>query len=229
MNDERHGDRQQVAVVGAGGRIGRAITAELLTRDIDIHAVVRDPSRHDLSPHPRLHVVRGDAQRPDELAKLLRNVDGLALAVTPFTAPPASFHGFDLDYYATIVTGIDGGWHRLHRRLVAVGLTATLSLDSGHAYRDDPALFPPELRPFAEAHARQHAALTTTTLDWAILAPPAGFGAEDRETAYQLAVEPLSRSEATAKLSYAVYARAVANELLRPTVHATRVAVLPTD
>lgn len=221
---------RRVAVFGAAGRVGRAVTAALLQRNLHVDAVLRDPSRHDLPGHPNLHVIRGDAQRPQELAASLRTVDAIVLSVTPFTAPPPSFDGFDLDYYADIVAGIDANWRSPRRRLVAVGLTATLRLDTGGAVMDDPALFPPELRPFAEAHARQLPALAGTTLDWAILAPPAGFGVGHESQVgpdYRLAADPLTRQQVTAQLTYAQYAQAVVAELVQPTIHAARVAVIP--
>lgn len=238
----------RVAVFGAAGRAGRAITAALLEQGLHVDAVLREPSRHDLPTHARLRVLRGDAQRPDELAESLRGTDAVVLAVTPFTAPPSSFDGFDLDYYAGIVRGVDAVWQRPRRRLVAVGLTATLRLDSGQPVMADPTLFPPGLTPFAEAHARQLPALAGTTLDWAILAPPAGFGAAAEPAGsgaatepagsgtvpepaagpgYRLVPEPLTREQATARLTHARYARAVAAEVVHPTVHAARVAVVP--
>ncbi|MEH1165281.1 NAD(P)H-binding protein [Micromonospora sp. CPCC 205539] len=217
---------QQVAVLGAGGRVGRAVTAALLERGLHVNAVIRQPARHDLPRHPSLRVAQGDAQRPEELAATLRTVDALVLAVTPFSAPPPSFDGFDLDYYAAIVAGVDANWHAPRRRLVAVGLTATLRLESGDVVMDEPDLFPPELRPFAQAHARQLTALADTTLDWAILAPPAGFGTPQGQ-GYRLLAEPLTRQQATAPLTHGQYAEAVASEVVHPTVHHTRVAVLP--
>jgi len=217
---------QRVAVLGAAGRVGRALTSALLQRGAHVDAVLRDPGRRALPPHARLRVIQGDARHAGELAAHLRAVDALALSVTPFTAPPASFDGFDLDYYASIVAGIDAHWRGSHRRLVAVGLTATLRLDTGGTVMDDQTLFPAELRPFAEAHARQLPALAGTTLDWALLTPPAGLGAADAE-GYQLVAEPLTQPQATAQLTHALYARAFAAELLQPTVHAARVAVLP--
>ncbi|MEU4335826.1 NAD(P)H-binding protein [Micromonospora lupini] len=220
---------RRVAVLGAGGRVGRAVTAALLPHGLHVEAVLRQPDRHDLPPHPRLRVVPGDAQRPAELASTLRAVDALVLAVTPFSAPPPSFDDFDLDYFAAIVAGIDATWRAPRRRLVAVGLAATLTLDSGTVFMDDPTLFPPALTPFAQAHARHLPALAATTLDWAVLTPPAGFGAPDGSPAgqgYRLVAEPLTREQATTTLTYDQYARAVADELVRPSVHAARVAVL---
>ncbi|GLI00868.1 NAD(P)-dependent oxidoreductase [Phytohabitans aurantiacus] len=223
---------RRVAVFGAAGRTGRAVTATLLQQNLHVDAVLREPSRHDPPHHPNLRVIRGDAQRPEELAADLRAVDAIVLSVTPFTAPPSSFDGFDLDYYAKIVAGVDANWHGPRRRLVAVGLTATLRLDSGKTVMDDPALFPPELMPFAEAHARQLSALAGTSLDWTILAPPAGFGARQEPEVgqgYRLVTEPLTRQQATAQLTHAQYAQAVAAELVHPTVHAARAAVIPSE
>ncbi|MFC0506551.1 NAD(P)-dependent oxidoreductase [Micromonospora costi] len=219
-----------VAVLGAGGRVGRAVTAALLRQDHSVTAVLRDPDRHELPPHPRLRVVKGDAQQPERLSPILGSVGAVVLAVTPFTAPPPSFDGFDLDYYARIVTALDGAWTGPHRRLVAVGLTATLRLATGDAVMDDPDLFPARLRPFAEAHARQLSAVRATTLDWAILTPTADFGSHPGLAArqrYRLVREPLDRRQATARLSHATYARAVVAETGAPTVRAQRVAVVP--
>lgn len=164
------------------------------------------------------------------MASILRTVDSVVLAVTPFTAPPESFDDFDVDYYAKIIAGIEAHWHRPRRRLIAVGLTAALRLDSGGLVMDDPTLFPPRLRPFAEAHARGFSALrNATTLDWAVLTPPAGFGTGQEPAAehdYQLILEPVTRRQATAELTHARYARAVVAELTNPTVHQTRVGVI---
>ncbi|MFC6014720.1 NAD(P)-dependent oxidoreductase [Plantactinospora solaniradicis] len=222
--------RQRVAVLGAAGRVGRAVTAALLHQDRQVAAVLRDPARHELPPHPELRNVRGDAQHPEQLASVLRTVEAVVLAVTPFTAPPESFDNFDLDYYAKIVTAIDASWDGPHRRLIAVGLTAALRLDSGNLVMDDPTLFPARLKPFAEAHVRELSALRTTTLDWAILTPPAGFGIQQEPATgqeYQLTTEPVTREQATAQLSHARYAEAVAAELMNPTVRGARVAVVP--
>jgi putative NADH-flavin reductase len=230
MPDTSDNTRHHVAVLGAAGRVGRAVTTALLSDEHSVTAVLRDPTCYELPLDPRLRIVQGDARHLRQLTPILRTVDSVVLAVTPFTAPPESFDGFDLNYYAKIVTEMDSNWHHPRRRLVAVGLTATLMLDSGDNVMDDPALFPPRLRPFAEAHSRELSALNTTSLGWAILTPPAGFGTQQEpeiEQGYQLIAEPVTRRQATAQLSHALYAQAVIAELINPTVHNKRVAVIP--
>lgn len=230
MPDTSDNARHHVAVLGAAGRVGRAVTTALLSDEHSVTAVLRDPTCHEPPLDPRLRIVQGDARHLRQLTPILRTVDSVVLAVTPFTAPPESFDGFDLNYYAKIVIEMDSNWHHRRRRLVAVGLTATLKLDSGDNVMDDSALFPPRLRPFAEAHSRALPALNTTSLGWAILTPPAGFGtqqAPEIEQGYQLIAEPVTRRQATAQLSHALYAQAVIAELINPTVHNKRVAVIP--
>jgi len=230
MPDTSGNTRHHVAVLGAAGRVGRVVTTALLDDEHSVTAVLRDPTCHELPLDPRLRIVQGDARHLRQLTPVLRTVDSVVLAVTPFTAPPESFDGFDLDYYAKIVTELDSNWHHPRRRLVAVGLTATLMLDSGDNIMDDPALFPPRLRPFAEAHSRELSTLNTTSLDWVILTPPAGFGTQQEpefDQGYQLIAEPVTQRQATAQLSHALYAQAVIAELVKPTVHNKRVAVIP--
>ncbi|WP_039828001.1 NAD(P)-dependent oxidoreductase [Nocardia testacea] len=220
--------RRHIAVFGAAGRVGRAVAAALLRDGHEVSGVVREPGRcRDLPAD--LSVFAGDARYPAESAALLRGVDAVVLAVTPFTAPPDSFDGFDIDYYAHIVAGIERHWDRERRRLVAVGLAATLELDSGGHLCDDADLFPPRLRPFAEAHLRQLTALRAlTTLDWAVLTPPAGLGAgADTAGEYRLLTGPVSVRQATTELTHARYARAVADQIGEPTVHSARAAVVP--
>ncbi|MFE9580541.1 NAD(P)-dependent oxidoreductase [Nocardia sp. NPDC006044] len=229
MSGNARNTAQHVAIFGAGGRVGRAATAALLQRSIQVTAVLRDPARQQLPSHPNLRVAQGDAEDPSSSGALLETVDAVVLTVTPFTAPPDTFDGFDLDYYAKIVIGIDESWRRQRRRLVAVGLTASLLLDSGELIRDDPSLFPAELAPFATAHVRELAALRTTkNLDWAILTPPAGFGTESAGgLEYRLIAEPVTRFEATSQLSHSTYAQALTDEITNPTTHESRVLVAP--
>lgn len=229
MSDTLDRTRQRIAVLGAGGRIGSAVTTALLRAGRQVTAVVRDPTRHTAPDHPRLHVTQGDARHVDSLAAALADAGAVVLAVTPYSTPPESFTGFDLDYYAMIATGIDKHWQRPVRRFVAVGLTATLRLDTDDLVMDDPQLFPPRLRPFAESRVRELVALRGSALDWAILTPPAGYPAE-RPTAgqgYRLVTEPVTRAQAMATLSLSTYADAVADETITPTVHAARVLVVP--
>lgn len=213
-------------VLGAGGRVGSAVMTALLRRGHDVTAVVRDPSRHAFPNDPRLRVRQGDAQRPDLLSGTLHGASGVVLAVTPFTAPPQTFDGFDRDYYSAIISGIGRAF--AGGRLVCVGLTATTELDDGSCFLDHADLFPPFLAPFADAHLRATAALRRTALDWATLIPPAGLGTsppggQQTSPGYRLCREPVKLADASSALDHGTFAGAIADEITSPGVHQERV------
>lgn len=221
-------DRPGLVVLGAGGRVGSAVVTALLRRGRDVTAVVRDPSRHAFPDDARLRVRQSDAQRPGPLSEALHEASGVVVAVTPFTAPPQDFDGFDRDYYAAIISGI--GRALPAGRVVCTGLTATAELDDGSRYLDHADLFPPFLAPFADAHLRATAALRQTTLDWATLIPPAGFGTSSAGgprtvPSYRFCREPVTLADATSALDHATFAEAVADELASPALHRERVLV----
>jgi putative NADH-flavin reductase len=221
-------DRLPVVVLGAGGRVGSAVVNALLRRGYPVTAVIRDPSRHAFPDDAGLRVQQGDAQRPGPLSEALREASGVVLAVTPFTAPPQTFDGFDRDYYAAIISELDrtmsGG------RLVCTGLTATTELDDGTRFLNHADLFPPFLAPFADAHLRATAALRHTTLDWATLIPPAGLrtlspGSQHTAHGYRLCREPVTLADATSALDHPTFAEAIADEIASPLVHRQRAFV----
>lgn len=225
-------DRLPVVVLGAGGRVGSAVVNALLHRGHPVTAVVRDPSRHAFPDDAGLRVRQGDAQRPALLSEILRDAGGVVLAVTPFTAPPQDFDGFDRDYYAAIITGL--GRAMPGGRLVCVGLTATAELDDGTRFLDHAGLFPPFLAPFADAHLRATAALRQTALDWATLIPPAGLGtpppgSHHAAPGYRLCREPVALADATSALDHPAFAEAVAGEIASPAVHRQRALVAYDD
>lgn len=219
-------ERPGFVVLGAGGRVGSAVVTALLRRGHDVTAVVRDPSRHAFPDDARLRVRQGDARRPGLLSGTLHGASGVVLAVTPFTAPPQTFDGFDHDYYAAIISGIGRAF--AGGRLVCVGLTATARLDDGSRFLDHTDLFPPFLAPFADAHLRATAALHRTALDWATLIPPAGLGTsppggQQALPGYRFCREPVALTDAKSVLDHRTFAEAVADEIASPVVHQERV------
>ncbi|RBQ06560.1 NAD(P)H-binding protein [Micromonospora sp. WMMC264] len=212
-----------IAVFGAGGRAGRAVTAEAHRRGHRVTAVVRDPARHpDLTS-----AVRGDVTDPETVTSIGYGHDAVVHAVSPASGPDAlAAAGLDPEFF---VRAADALLHGLARadvpRLVAIGLFATLIDAHGRPLYDDPAVLPAELRPFALSHAagldRLRAA--DTTVDWLVLTPPAALDVAGTRTGrYRLGGE---RAPASAPLSYADLAVAVVDEIESPRHHRTRVSV----
>lgn len=220
----------RVAVLGAGGRAGGAVTRRLLAENHSVTALVLSGARHPWLTGSGVTVVEGDATDPADVARTLVDADAVVNAVTPFSAPPASFDGFDETFYERVLGAILAGVRSPGARIVTVGLFANLQLPDGRAVSDDPGTFPEFLAPFARAHAREHAILSRAdpSPDWLIVIPPAGLSPDAAgESAYTLADSVASPEVLGASLSYETLAAAVVDEIVRPTVRRRQVLVLP--
>lgn len=207
--------QQRITVLGAGGRAGSAITRRVLGEGHRVTALVRSGARHPWLEGSGVTVVEGDATDPADVARAVTDADAVINAVTPFSAPPASFDGFDESFYERVIGAILAGIRSGAVRIVTVGLSADLRLPDGRVVADDPEPFPPALLPFARAHARERLALEAASPmpDWLIVVPPAGLSAEVQSVGYVLA-EPVFSDAA---LSYGSLAAAVVDEAVRPT------------
>lgn len=221
----------RIVVAGAGGRGGRAVVAEAVRRELQVTALVRDPARAGDLAGETVEVISGDAIQlaPDHLG-LKEAPAGWVNAISPFSAPPQTFDGFDTSFYCKIARSTlaalrtTGG-----ERLVVVGLFATLHGAQGRVL-DDAALFPPALKPFAQAHAEGVRTLQNegAEADWLVLAPPPLLDLGAPVTGrYRLGSDRLDPELAGGALSYADLAVAVLDEIERPTRHREQVAVYP--
>ncbi|MFD0579637.1 NAD(P)-dependent oxidoreductase [Dactylosporangium darangshiense] len=191
----------RIAVFGAGGRAGRAITAEAVLRGHEVSALVRRvPAHADLSS-PAVTVARADVTDPDEVARAVEGCAAVVSAVTPASSPE-ELARMDPDpgYFGRAAAALLAA---RPPRLVVIGLFATLERPGGGLVLDDPASFPPPLRPFALSHLAGVRRLQAAGagVDWAVLTPTA------------------------AQLSYPDLAAAVLEEIERPAVHRAVAAV----
>ncbi len=194
---QRYGAGVTISVLGAGGRAGRAISAAAVSPGHDVSAVVRDIHRHPGLSADRISLVTGDARDPGSVAQAGTGSTAIVSAVTPFTAPPASFDGFDIGYYERVATALAEGaaWAGVGR-LVIIGLFATLRTPDGGLVLNDPALFPEALRPFARAHLQGVERLRAlgSPVDLLILAPPPGLSTDVEPTGrYRLGTGTVER------------------------------------
>jgi putative NADH-flavin reductase len=90
---------------------------------------------------------------------------------------------------------------------------------------DDPAAFPPEIRPFAAAHTAGLNRLRERdgTVDWLMVTPPARLEQAERTGRYAVGGETAPTPDA--HLSYADLAVAIVDEIETPRHHRTRVSV----
>ncbi|MEU0484703.1 NAD(P)H-binding protein [Streptosporangium sp. NPDC006013] len=218
-----------IVIFGAGGRAGRAITAEARGRGHHVTAVVRDPDRYRDIQADGVHVVRGDVTDVAAISSIAPGHAAAVQAVSPFSGPEQGFAGLDPQFF---VKAADALLHGLAEarvpRLVLVGLFANLHDAHGHLVMDDPSVFPAEIRPFALAHTAgldRLRAAGNTTVDWLMLTPPALLESTGPRTGrYRIGGETVPQS-ASAQLSYADLAVAAIDEIDTPRHHRTRVSI----
>lgn len=219
----------RVAVLGAGGRAGSAVVRRILTEGHSVTALVRARARHPWLAQRGVTVVEGDATDAADVARALADADAVVNAVTPFSAPPPSFDGFDETFYARVLGAILAGRRSPDVRIVTVGLFANLQLPDGRVVSDVADLFPQELLPFARAHAGEHTVLSQAdpAPDWLIVTPPAGLSSDAAEVSAYTLTEVVGPEALGAALSYETLAAAVVDEIVMPTVRQRQVLVLP--
>ncbi|MGA4728654.1 NAD(P)-dependent oxidoreductase [Micromonospora taraxaci] len=217
-----------IAIFGAGGRAGRAITGEARERGHRVTAVVRDPRRAGDLAADGISVVQGDVTDPHSTSAIVRDHHAVVSAVSPASSPEAlaALGRLDDQFF---VDAADALLHGMAKagvpRLVLVGLFANLEDEHGRLILDDPASFPEHLRPFALSHTAGLDRLRTvdTSVDWLMLTPPAMLeAAGPRRGHYRLGGDTVS---ASASLSYADLAVAVIDEIENPRHHRTRVSI----
>src|SRR5215218_11173959 len=76
---------KRILVTGATGRVGRQVVSQLLTTDVRVRALTRNPDAAGLPPE--VEVVRGDLTVPETLDEGLDGVDAVFLV---WTAPPGA-------------------------------------------------------------------------------------------------------------------------------------------
>jgi putative NADH-flavin reductase len=72
-----------ITVFGATGGTGPALVEQALAAGHEVTAVVRDPARMKVAPHPRLRVVTADVMDPASIAPALAGTDAAVNTVGP--------------------------------------------------------------------------------------------------------------------------------------------------
>lgn len=205
-----------VAVLAAGGRLGRMIVREAADRGHAVIAVVRDTARHrDLSTMEGVEVRQADLTDAVAVAKA---VDGAAVAACAFGTRRVG-EGPHVECEPAAVVSVlrralaDAGV----RRLVVVGGAGGLLVDGGGMHVDSAAV-PAAARPVSLAHLEAYRSLVAEpdgSVEWSYFAPAARFDRDGVRTGqFRLGTDYLLRdSEGRSVLSYADGAVAVIDEV----------------
>lgn len=189
-----------VAVIGATGRAGREITAELVRRGHNVTAIARHPDAA-LSA-PLVKRVAGDVADPDGLAKFLTGHDAVVSAVHFLDCDPAKL------VRAVRAAGVS--------RYLVVGGAASLEVAPGKKLIDQPN-FPKEY----DAEARAGIAFLdylrgVDDLDWTFLSPAALLFEGPRLGTFRLGKDMLVANAEGSSISFADYAIAFVDEVENP-------------
>ncbi|MEU9084730.1 NAD(P)H-binding protein [Streptomyces sp. NPDC048357] len=205
MTNEKKKTTTRLVVFGAGGRVGRSVTAEARTRGYE----VTEAGRAD-----------GDVTSAADVARLAAGHDAAVVAVYDAQAAPGAF-------FPAVGRALAAGLPRAGvRRLVAVGLASVLPTASGAPLMDTPG-YPQEWREFYAGHAAGTDALRAQApagLDWAVLSPAGDFAEGGGAAAGGYGFAP---ADAASRISHADFARAVVDEAGSPSLHRTHTGVVP--
>ena len=206
----------KIAVICANGKAGRLIVREALDRGLDVTAVVRGENRSAAEKA----VVK---DLFDLTAADLRDFDGVVDAFGAWTPDTLGQHSASLKHLCDILSGTKV-------RLLVVGGAGSLYVNPEHtAVVADGPDFPEAFKPLAAAMAKALEELRRRKdVKWTYVSPAGDFRAEGARTGdYILGGEELTlNSRGESVVSYADYAAAVVDELVRGNHIQERISVV---
>lgn len=198
----------KIALFGASGMIGSRILEEALSRQHQVTAVVRDPSRITTT-HPALTVVTGDIQNPAQVAEIAAGHDVVINATSPG-------FGAGQTLVAAAHALLDGLKQAGVQRLLVVGGAGSLEVAPGVQLLDAPG-FPAEWRGIASAHRDALGVYREADLDWTYVSPPAMIQPGERRGQFRTGGDQLLSDEnGNSHISTDDFAIAILDEVERP-------------
>jgi uncharacterized protein len=204
----------KIVVIGATGNIGRRIAKEALSRGHEVTGVVRDPAAVE-APDPRVRLVKGDATRAEDVARVVKGADAVVSAISP----RPNLRGLPAPSLAANARALIAGLRAVGvKRVLYVGGASSLEVAPGKALADQPEF--PEMYKAEAREGRESLAVWRNEADglgWTYLSPAAEIGPGERMGKYrttgdQLLVDAAGKSF----ISFEDYAVAVLDELERP-------------
>jgi putative NADH-flavin reductase len=196
----------KVAVIGATGKAGSRITAELLKRGHEVRAIVR--SGNNVAPKDGIEVANSDLSDVPQLVDALNGAD----AVVSAYRPPDDY----TDQIVGTTKRITEAVRKNKQRLLVVGGAGGLfvapgvtAIASGHL--PEPAL------PIAKSHEWVRKDLEASSANWTYFAPAGLFEPGEMTGKFRLGKDDLIMdANGNSRISMEDYAIAVVDELEKP-------------
>lgn len=190
----------RIALIGASGNVGTRILNELVSRNHQVTAIVRDPAK--VPARAGVTATRGDVADPAGLAAVLKGHDAVISAVRFLDSDPQAL----ID--AVRASGV--------KRYLVVGGAGSLYVAPGQRLVDQPD-FPAAYKDEATKGADFLDALRgVNDLDWTFISPSALFVPGERTGKFRLNKDELIVGEKGSMISYEDYAVALADEIEKP-------------
>lgn len=213
----------KLVLFGANGHVAQHIAREALNRGHEVVGVVRSAASVR-SDDERVTIVEGDATDQSSIEKVSRGADVIINALSPRPSPS----GRPATSLSRAARALLGGAARAGvSRVIAVGGAGTLEVAPGLRLVDSPG-FPEEYKAESLNQAEALAAYRAFAgdLDWTYISPGAEIGPGARTGHYRSGDDALLVDEkGTSFISYEDYAKAVVDEIERPTHPRARMTV----
>jgi putative NADH-flavin reductase len=186
----------KIALLGASGKVGTRLIAELQGRGHEVTGIARRPAETGVP------MLVADATDPAVLAAAIRGQDALFVSATFRSIDPAAI------LKAMELAGV--------KRVLVVGGAGSLNVAPGLQFIDSPD-FPELFRPEVSAGRDFLKALRASDVDWTFLSPALSFVPGERTGRYRLGGDDLMRDASGAStISYEDLAKALVDELEEP-------------
>lgn len=199
----------KVAIIGATGKSGSRIQAELLSRGHSVIAIARDASKVTQTG-PKVEVrLAADI----ETADLIPLIQGADVVVHAYAPPVGEEHRI-INFTSRLIDAIRQNGNQ--QRLVMVGGAGGLRGDASGGLVVDQPWFPKEFVPIARAHIEAFDVLKRSDINWTTLAPPGMFAPGERTGKFRLGGEDLVMNEQGSSISMEDYAIVMVDEIENP-------------
>jgi uncharacterized protein len=201
----------KVALIGASGMIGSRILEELVSREYEVTAVVRNPSK--VEGREGVKVVKGDVSDGRALEEILEGADALISAYSP---PNGAEQQLIEITRRILAAAREAGV----RRVIVVGGAASLFVSTGVTLLESGAL-PEQWKAIAGAHRDLLELLRGSNaavgLDWTYFSPAGLIEPGERKGTFRLGKDHLVVDDGgQSRISAEDYAIALVDELEQP-------------
>ena len=213
---------KKIVLIGASGFVGSAILNEVLSRDIKVTAVVRNPEKIKIL-NSNLTIIKADVSSASEVTEFSKGSDAVISAYNPGWHNPDMYNE-TLRVYPEILKGVKNADVK---RLLIVGGAGTLFVAPGKRVVDTGAI-PEEIIGGVKSLGEFY--LNTLTneknIDWVFFSPAGNIFPGKRTGNYRLGKDDLIIDEkGESNISVQDYAKAMIDELENPQHHQERFTI----